>query len=325
MIDLQNNITSFLDYLLKEKGYSGHTVEAYKRDLRQFSSFLSQNYVDASFDDIMKKAVMRAFTFSLGELALKPRSVARKIATLKSFSKFCMKQKLISENPTKLLANPKLDKPLPTFLTEKQTLDLEGPHDAGSAKQDPADAFRNRAIVELLYGSGIRLAELHSLDVGTIEYKKGSVRVLGKGKKERIVPVTEQAVTAIRQYLDLRKTAKAYGAPLFANALGGRLSRRQIERIVGRELSRVSQQKKKSPHVLRHSFATHLLDRGADIRAVKELLGHASLSTTQIYTHLSKERLLKVYRLAHPRAALPENRNGSTKDFPSSALDRQAP
>jgi len=302
---LQETIQSFLDYLLKEKGYSVHTVDAYRRDMEQFSAFISQNYSGAQFDDIMKKGVMRSFTFSLGELALKPRSVARKIATLKSFSKFCMKRKRISVNPAKLLANPKLDKPLPAFLTEKQAQDLEGAAEADPAKHNPADALRSRAIVELLYGSGMRLSELYLCDVGTIEYKRASVRVLGKGRKERVVPVTDQAVTAIRKYLDMRKTSKAPDAPLFANDKGGRLSRRQIERIVCRELSKVSQQKKKSPHVLRHSFATHLLDRGADIRAVKELLGHASLSTTQIYTHMSKEHLLKVYRQAHPRAAAP--------------------
>jgi tyrosine recombinase XerC len=307
---LHENIQSFLDYLLKEKGYSPHTVDAYNRDLRQFSSFVSQNYPDSAFEDVMKKGVLRSFTLSLGECVLKPRSVARKIATLKSFSKFCMKRKLVAVNPAKLLANPKLDKPLPAFLTEKQAQDLDGAAGPRSKEQSPQEALRNRAIVELLYGSGIRLAELHSLDVGTIEYKRGSVRVLGKGRKERVVPVTESAITAIGRYLDTRKTSRSHDDPLFTNIHGQRLSRRQIERVVGGELSLVTQQKKKSPHVLRHSFATHLLDRGADIRAVKELLGHASLSTTQVYTHMSKEHLLKVYRLAHPRAGLDENKNG---------------
>jgi integrase/recombinase XerC len=320
MSTLQETIQSFLDYLLKEKGYSRHTVDAYRRDMEQFSSFVSQQYGDATFDDIMKKGVMRSFTFSLGELALKPRSVARKIATLKSFSKFCMRRKRISVNPAKLLANPKLDKPLPAFLTEKQAQGLEDISQTASAGRNPVDEQRDRAIVELLYGTGMRLSELQSCDVGTIDYRRASVRVLGKGRKERVVPVTEQAVTAINSYLDLRKTSKAHDAPLFANDKGGRLSRRQIERIVGRELSKVSQQKKRSPHVLRHSFATHLLDHGADIRAVKELLGHASLSTTQVYTHMSKEHLLKVYRLAHPRAALVENDKGPADFIPPPAL-----
>jgi integrase/recombinase XerC len=313
MTSLHENIQSFLDYILKEKGYSVLTVEAYKRDLEQFAGFVSQNFSNVPFDEIMKKGVLRSFTFSLGDLALKPRSVARKIATLKSFSKFCMKQDLVSTNPAKLLANPKLDKPLPAFLTEKQAQDLGSA--AGVAdvrKQSPLDAARNRAIVELLYGSGIRLAELHSLDVGTIEYKRASVRVLGKGRKERVVPVTGQAIDAIRRYLDKRVISKSHDDPLFTNEKGSRLSRRQIERVVARELSLVSQQKKKSPHVLRHSFATHLLDRGADIRAVKELLGHASLATTQVYTHMSKEHLLKVYRQAHPRATLAEKDSQSS-------------
>ena len=302
MSTLQEHITSFLDYLLKEKGYSTHTVEAYKMDLAQLTAFIVQNYPDASFESVMKKGVLRDFTYSIGEHNLRPRSIARKVAALKSFSKFCVKRHLLAVNPAKLLANPKLDKPLPAFLTEKQAQELESNSALGGKKGREVDAVRNRAIVELLYGSGMRLAELHGLNAGGIEYKKANVRVLGKGKKERIVPVTEQAMAAIREYLDRRKTSKAYDAPLFANHKGCRLSRRQIERIVESELAMVSQQKKKSPHVLRHSFATHLLDRGADIRAVKELLGHSSLSTTQIYTHMSKEHLIRVYRLAHPRA-----------------------
>jgi tyrosine recombinase XerC len=293
----QDHVASFLDYLLKEKGYSGHTVDAYKRDLAQFGSFIAQNLGNQPFEDIMKKSVVRDFTYTLGEQGLKSRSMARKVAALKSFSKFCVKRHILAASPAKLLANPKLDKPLPAFLTETQAMQL-GSHDT----EDTTDILRNRAIVELLYGAGLRLAELHGLNAGTIDYKRASVRVLGKGRKERMVPVTESAVIAIREYLNARPAPKAEYAPLFTNGTGRRLSRRQIERIVSAELSAVTQQKRKSPHVLRHSFATHLLDRGADIRAVKELLGHSSLSTTQIYTHMSKEHLLRVYRQAHPRA-----------------------
>jgi integrase/recombinase XerC len=302
MNTLQDHITSFLDFLLKEKGFSAHTIDAYKSDLAQFTAFIVQNFPEATFEGVMKKAVLRDFTYSIGEQKLKPRSIARKVAALKSFSKFCVRRHLLGVNPAKLLANPKLDKPLPAFLTEKQAQDLDGNFEAKETGTPPAEACRNRAIVELFYGSGMRLSELFGLNAGTIDYKRASVRVLGKGKKERIVPVTGQAISAIREYLETRSPAAAYDSPLFTNEKGARLSRRQIERVVSTELSAVTQQKKKSPHVLRHSFATHLLDRGADIRAVKELLGHSSLSTTQIYTHLSKEHLLKVYRQAHPRS-----------------------
>jgi integrase/recombinase XerC len=323
MATLQEHVASFLDYLLKEKGYSTHTVEAYKLDLAQLSAFVAQNYPDAEFETIMKKGVLRDFTYSIGEHNLRPRSIARKVAALKSFSKFCVKRHLLDVNPAKLLANPKLDKPLPAFLTEKQARELGSTSAPAGKKGRDADVVRNRAIVELLYGSGMRLAELHGLNAGSIEFKKACVRVLGKGKKERIVPVTEQAMAAIREYLDKRKTSKAFDAPLFANRKGSRLSRRQIERVVEAELAMVSQQKKKSPHVLRHSFATHLLDRGADIRAVKELLGHSSLSTTQIYTHMSKEHLLRVYKLAHPRAAGPAPEKKGLTDVPINPEPRQ--
>lgn len=291
-----------MEYLLKEKGYSKLTVEAYKRDLYQFCEFILQNYGGIAFADIMKKGVLRSFTFSMGDMTLKPRSVARKIAALKSFSKYCVKRQSIGINPAKLLATPKLDKPLPAFLTETQAGNLENKRPLSTNAAGRVAALRNKAIVELFYGSGMRLSELYSLNVETIDHKKGVVRVLGKGRKERVVPLTDASLNSIKQYHATRENGKEYGAPLFIGDKGKRLSKRQIERVVEKELSCVSQQRKKSPHVLRHSFATHLLDRGADIRAVKELLGHSSLATTQIYTHMSKEHLLKVYALAHPRA-----------------------
>lgn len=299
---LSTTITSFLDYLLKQKGYSEHTVDAYERDLNQFQDYVKEEIGKTAIDEIMIKLVLRGFVYSFRPHGFKPRTIARKVATLKSFSKFCVREKLIDINPAKLLASPKLDKPLPTFITQKQAEKID------TVKPKGIQSTRNRAIVELFYGTGMRLAELHSLNVGTIDRKKLLVRVIGKGRKERVVPVTLDAITFIDSYLTQRPNKKAHSDPLFTIKNGKRLSRRQIERVVSQELSLVSQQKKKSPHVLRHSFATHLLDGGADIRAVKELLGHSSLSTTQIYTHVSKEHLQKVYKQAHPRAGENESK-----------------
>jgi integrase/recombinase XerC len=289
-------VDSFLLYIEKQKGYSGHTVESYRLDLAQFVDFCVTTLGDRSFGEIMTKNILRAFIYSFREHGFKPRSIARKVATLKSFSKYCIKNRILSQNPTASLASPKLDKPLPSFLTQIQA---ETMLDAPASGED---RLKKRAIVELFYGTGMRLSELHALNVNTIDRKNGIVRVLGKGKKERIVPVTAQAIEAIDRYIASRSPATGSGEPLFVNKKGQRISARQIQRYVTQELAGVSNQKKKSPHVLRHTFATHLLDKGADIRAVKDLLGHSSLATTQVYTHVSKEHLRKIYAQAHPRS-----------------------
>jgi tyrosine recombinase XerC len=288
--------SSFYDCIEKEKGFSPNTVAAYRRDLTEFAAFAASKNIEPLLETTLEKKILRGFTFSLSVKKLKPRSIARKIAALKSFSRFCARQGLLPNNPAKLIAAPRLDKKLPVFLTEKQAENLVAP----SGRKNPEKECRDHAIIEFFYGSGIRLSELCSLTVGAVS--GGTVRVIGKGRKERIVPLTGTAVEAMERYLLLRKTAHAPDMPLFANAKGKSVSARQVERIVARELFLVSQQRKRSPHVLRHSFATHLIDAGADIRAVQELLGHSSLATTQIYTHISREHLLKAYRQAHPRA-----------------------
>ncbi len=302
---LLSALASFYAYLEKEKGFSGNTLAAYRSDLDEFVRFLTSRKVALSLKESLVKAVLRSFAFHLSSKGLKPRSIARKIAALKSFSRFCVRRHLLPNNPSKLLSAPKLDRQLPVFLTRKQAAMLVPPPVKSSE-----EAFRNYAIIEFFYGSGIRLAELQALTIGSVNAKQATVRVMGKGRKERVVPLTDTAIEAMGRYLSARVSAKAPDAPLFASSKGNALSRRQIERIVARELSLVSQQKKRSPHVLRHSFATHLMDAGADIRAVKELLGHASLTTTQIYTHVSREHLLKAYKQAHPRA---ERRTGDPR------------
>jgi len=290
-------LDAFFNYLEKEKGFSPHTLEAYRSDLEEFTRFLELKKAPLSLEGSLVKAVLRSFIFSLSSRGLRPRSVARKIAALKSFSRFCVRRHLLQNNPAKLLAAPKLDRQLPVFLTQKQAEMLASP-----PRQSTEAVVRNHAIIEFFYGSGLRLAELQALAVSSVNTENETVRVMGKGRKERVVPLTATAIEAMDNYLSVRASAKAPASPLFAGARGNPLSRRQIERIVAGELSLVSQHKKRSPHVLRHSFATHLMDAGADIRAVKELLGHSSLSTTQIYTHVSREHLLKAYKQAHPRA-----------------------
>jgi integrase/recombinase XerC len=301
---------AFLEYLQKERNYSAHTVAAYRRDLEQFSSFATERGA-ATLKAAMTKAVLRDFVRTLTASGLRPRSVARKTATLKSFSRYCVRHRKLAANAARSLASPRLDKLLPSFLTQQQAGRLE------QGKVDTLSARRNRAIVEMLYGSGLRLGELHALDIGAVDRRRLTVRVLGKGRKERLVPITDQAAEQLAAYLAVRRGTPADSNALFTNGNGERLSRRQIERIVERSLALVTQQKKRSPHVLRHSFATHLLDGGADVRAIKELLGHASLATTQVYTHVSKEHLLQAYRQAHPRAEKTAPRPQRSREDPT--------
>lgn len=296
--ELALTINKFCEYLEKEKRYSTHTLDAYRMDLDQFSQYLlEQKLGTAPLETVLKKPVLRGFAFSVSSSGHKPRSIARKIAALKSLCRYCLKHKLISTNPSKSLASPKLDKLLPVFLTEKQTAELTKPTNS------KWESLRNYTIIEFFYGSGIRLSELRNIKIQDIDQRQKLIRVLGKGNKERIVPITESALEALREYLQQRPSDISVDI-IFTNKNGDALSARQIERIVEKNLNPVTLQKKKSPHVLRHSFATHMMDGGADIRAVKELLGHSSLGTTQIYTHVSKEHILKVYRQAHPRAEL---------------------
>ena len=222
------------------------------------------------------------------------RSAARKLSAVKSFYKFLRREGSITVNPTREVKSPKLDKKLPGFLTQFQ---------AAQAMEVPGDdeaALRNRAIMELLYGSGLRVAELVGIDLRDIDWQNEVIRVLGKGGRERLAPLGRMARAALKAYLDQRKHRGAQAVLL--NLHGRRLTTRSVRRIVDRQLRRIAEVSRTNPHVLRHSFATHLLERGADLRAVQELLGHASLSTTQHYTHVTIDRLKEVYRKAHPRS-----------------------
>jgi len=291
-------LAAFLSYLAKERRYSPHTVLAYRTDLEQLRAYATGQGGGDSLSAVMSKAVLKGHVYALSRDGARPRSLARKVAAIKSFARFCVRRALMAGNAAKLLVTPRLDKPLPAFLTESQTRALE----SVSTGSRELERLRNHAIVELFYGSGMRLSELRALDSTSIDRRHLTVRVVGKGNKERIVPVTTAATDAVDRYHRLRRGTPADSEALFASDNGGRLSVRQIRRVVTATLTQVTQQKKRSPHVLRHTFATHMLDNGADVRAIKELLGHASLGTTQVYTHVSKEHLLAAYRKAHPRA-----------------------
>ncbi len=288
-------VEQFCDYLKYQRGYSIHTLSNYKRDLVQFHDFSKDEWGD-TVAALMKKEPIRIFLYALHDEGMKARTIARKRASLLSLTKFLLRSEKISVNPLATIVSPKPDKPVPAVLSEKQADKLTEviPHNEKE--------LRDRTIVEILYGSGIRLAELHGLDISDINNQESTIRVLGKGNRERVVPITPYALKLIDAYLESQNRESDSENALILNKNGKRLSMRQIQRIVERELGTVTDAAKKSPHTLRHSFATHILDHGADIRVVKELLGHASLASTQIYTHVTKERLKDAFRQAHPRS-----------------------
>ena len=282
-------VQKFLTYLEIEKNYSAHTLVNYHIDLKEFFKFL-----DSTALEQVDYTVLRRYLAQIRQRHLKPRTIARKLSCLRSFVKFCQREELVKQNPAALLLTPKLDKPLPHFLTEEETFKL-----MDSPKDDKIATLRDRAIFETLYSAGIRVSELVGLNTDQVDLISNLVRVQGKGKKERLVPVGDKAVDAIKQYLDTRIVKSN---ALFLNKNGGRLTDRSVRNIINKYIKLTSVQQHVSPHMLRHSFATHLLNRGADLRSVQELLGHVNLSTTQIYTHLTTEKLKNVYDKAHPRA-----------------------
>lgn len=286
---MSHPIPKFLSYLEVERNYSDHTILNYRIDLEEFFDFLG----NTAFKDV-DYPVLRRYLAQIRQRNLMPRTVARKLSCLRSFFKYLQREGLIDKNPAVLLMTPKLDKKLPHFLTEEEAIRL-----MESPKQDKVMELRDRAIFETLYSTGIRVSELVGLNVHSVDMIGNVIRVMGKGKKERIVPIGEKALDAIKEYCD-RRPNKA--SVLFLNKSGKRLTARSVCNIINKYIKREGTAKHVSPHMLRHSFATHLLDHGADLRSVQELLGHVNLSTTQIYTHLTTEKLKNVYDKAHPRA-----------------------
>jgi integrase/recombinase XerC len=283
----------FLAWLEKEKQYSDHTLRSYSNDLGQFFEFCSDRLAGKPLA-ALTHADVRDFLGALLRYGYEKRSAARKLSTVKSFLRFLVRKGVLPANPATAIKGPRLEQRLPGFLTQYQV------REALEIKGDAEVVARERAILETLYGSGLRAAELVGLDVGDVDFVAETIRVRGKGGKERIVPLGRAEKNALDAWLARRSHKDA--KPVFTNNHGARLTTRSVQNIVRKALSRVADATATNPHSLRHAFATHLLERGADLRAVQELLGHASLSTTQIYSHVTVERLKQVYNRAHPRS-----------------------
>lgn len=288
-------IKPFLKYLLNEKRYSQHTVDSYEIDLLQFQTYLQ------GFNEQPEKAtvkMLRAWVVSLVEDGISPRTVNRKIATLRTFYKFLLKREIISKNPAISLRPLKTAKTLPQFVQKSDINQLLDHFDFSA----DFDGIRSKLIVQLLYGTGTRLAELINLKESDVDLYAATIKVLGKRNKERIIPLSQDNVSLLKTYL-ISKEQEGHSNPfLLVTDSDKQCYPMMIYRIVNKHLGYISKIDKKSPHVLRHTFATHMLDNGADLNAVKDLLGHASLAATQVYTHNSLEKLKSVFDQAHPKA-----------------------
>ncbi|MBX3422682.1 MAG: tyrosine recombinase XerC [Pirellulaceae bacterium] len=294
-------VAQFLHYLAIERNSSDLTIKSYREDLIDLADFL----VDSLGKNIQPKDVtprdLRGYVAALHEAGYAQSSISRKLASLRSFYRYAQRQQLSPSNPAKPLRNPRGGRKLPHFLTSSEI---------GQLLQAPLVAesggVRDRAILETMYSAGLRVSEVVGLNDGDIDWAEAITRVRGKGRRERLAPLGTFAIAALKQYLSVRKLSpripKGAEAPVFVNRFGTRLTVRSVGRMLEKYIAQVGLDTRTSPHTLRHSFATHLIDRGADIRSVQELLGHKSLVTTQIYTHLSTANLREIYLKAHPRA-----------------------
>ena len=289
---------SFLKFLSKEKNFSLHTIKAYQYDIQKFIEFLTEKSVRVQQ---ATKSDIRDFLTNQYDLGLTKKTVARRLASIKSFYKYLINIEFIDKNPSLFLQSPKLSKELPNFIDEKIIDELMTQPDIDTVK-----GLRDRAIMELFYSTGMRLSELINLDIGSINTKDHLIKVVGKGNKDRLIPFGKRAKFCIENYLKKRALAlksSFEGTPLFVNSKNQRVPKRTIQRRVSNYIKLVAEGKRLGPHILRHSFATHLMNKGADIRAVGDLLGHSNLSSTQIYTHVKPERMREIYKQSHPHGA----------------------
>jgi integrase/recombinase XerC len=293
---MQKAVAAFLRHLDLERNASAHTVRAYGEDLEQFRAYAERTLGRAARPAEVDHLLIRGFLAHLHGRGLKKVSAARKLASLRTFFRFLCREGVLDKNPARALLSPRLERRIPTHLDEGEVaalLDVPGDGDA---------ALRARAVLETLYATGIRCSELVGLDLPDVDLGARMVRVLGKGRKERVVLFGRRAQSALRAYLPARQRARPRSDALFVNLRGGRLTDRSVREIVARRVKSIALTQHTSPHTLRHTFATHLLARGADLRAIQELLGHVSLSTTQRYTHVDLQQILSIYKKSHPRA-----------------------
>ena len=289
-------MAAFLRHLDRERNVSPHTLRAHEQDLTQLADHLRQELGREAAPREIDHLLIRSFLAQLHQRGLRKTSAARRLASLRTFFRYLCREGILKTNPARTLLSPRVERRIPVHLDEADVAALlDVPGDSGLAR-------RNRALLELAYATGVRCAELVGLDVGDLDLDERMVRVLGKGRKERIVPFGRRAQEALATYLVDRRAFPGTSMALFLNRYGGRLTDRYVRRLVSDRVRAVALRRKISPHTLRHSFATHLLERGADLRAIQELLGHTSLSTTQRYTHVNTRYLLEIYSKSHPRA-----------------------
>jgi len=300
---VQNEIGDFLDYLSYERNVSVNTIRAYRDDLESFVGFLCNDYLTLGRDQLDLKSVdrlaVRSYLAYLARRKLARASAARHLSAMRSFFKYLMREGQIEANPARSVATPKREKHLPSVLQPSDVVLLIEQADTSNTL-----GLRDRAFLEVLYASGLRISELVGIDIEDVELRGRLVKVRGKGSKERIVPFGAKAEEAIRAWLEVRGSlvSDIEEPAVFVNYRGERITTRSVRRLFDGYVRKASLRAGISPHTMRHSFATHLLNAGADLRGIQELLGHASLATTQVYTHVSKERLRAVYGETHPRA-----------------------